>query len=79
MTMIYRNYTLKECDAALSKHLAAIRSGRMTFFQKFTCDQCFARITMDEPNKLFVLGRCDECGHFTDLVKNGCNYLAVFK
>ena len=46
-------------------------------FQKFTCGGCGARQTMDEPNRFFTSGRCEECGHVTDIVAKGCNYLVI--
>ena len=48
-----------------------------TIFQKFTCQGCGARITIDIPNSFFAIGHCQECGHFSDLLIHGCNYLAV--
>lgn len=45
--------------------------------QKFTCDACGQRLTMDEPNKLFKTGTCDKCWHITDIEKRGCNYLLL--
>jgi hypothetical protein len=74
MTLTHRNYTLKECDARLAQYVNEIVEGRMRFWQKFTCDNCFERITVDEPNKLFITGHCQLCGHVTDLQKMGCNY-----
>ena len=32
-------------------------------YQKFTCHNCGARQTMDEPNIFYVRGTCEECGH----------------
>lgn len=74
MVETYNNYSLGECDKTLAKYADRIASGHMKFFQKFTCDKCWARITIDEPNKLFIEGHCQECGHVTDLKKRGCNY-----
>lgn len=78
MVRTYNNYSLRECDRTLAQHVDAIKAGRMMFWQKFTCDNCWARITVDEPNKLFVLGHCQQCGHVTDLQKTGCNYRVAF-
>ena len=74
MTKAFRNYTLRECDDTLAHHKEAIFAGTMTFWQKFTCEKCWQRIQVDEPNKLFVLGHCQHCNHVTDLAKSGCNY-----
>jgi hypothetical protein len=30
---------------------------------------------MEEPNTFYTTGSCDNCGHVTDIAKNGCNYL----
>lgn len=46
----------------------------MRFWQKFTCEKCWSRNLMDQPNVLFELGHCQHCGHFTDLKRDGCNY-----
>ena len=44
-------------------------------YQKFTCDKCGSRQTIDEANKFFTTGRCEECDHVTDIRKKGCNYM----
>jgi hypothetical protein len=48
-----------------------------TVFQKFTCGDCGARQTMEEPNRFFAIGLCEECGAGTDLVKTGCGYVLL--
>jgi transcription elongation factor Elf1 len=48
-------------------------------YQKFTCDKCGSRQTIDEPNKFYATGQCEECGHITDMRIKGCNYLAIMK
>ena len=75
MTESYRNFTLAECDRTLAKRIDEIRDGRLTFYQKFSCGRCHERITMNEPNKLFMFGHCEHCGHVTDLKRDGCNYM----
>lgn len=75
MGTTYRNFTIQECDATLAQYKEHIDAGRIAFWQKFTCEKCWKRITVDTPNKLFVLGHCQECGHVSDLRKSGCNYL----
>lgn len=77
MTKQFRNYTLAECDQKLQGYLPEILAGYMTFWQKFTCAKCFARIQVETPNTLFELGHCQECGHYTDLKKDGCNYAVL--
>jgi hypothetical protein len=44
-------------------------------YQQFNCEKCGAKQTMDVPDKLYISGICEECGHETDIVKNGCNYM----
>ena len=46
-------------------------------FQKFTCEHCGVRQTMDEPNKFFKTGRCEECQGTTNIEKNGCNFMVI--
>ena len=48
-----------------------------TIHQKFTCANCGSRQTMEEPNKLYKTGRCEECGHVTDIEAQGCNFVAM--
>ena len=47
-------------------------------YQKYTCAKCKSRQTMDTPNVFHTFGRCEECGHITNIRKQGCNYLLVF-
>lgn len=53
-----------------------IKKGVNTF-QKFTCDGCGVRQTIDVPNVFYTSGKCEECGHVTDIRAKGCNYLAT--
>jgi PHP family Zn ribbon phosphoesterase len=46
-------------------------------YQKFTCENCKNRLTMEEPNTFYTAGICDKCGHTTDIKKNGCNFMAL--
>jgi hypothetical protein len=48
-----------------------------TVHQKFTCARCRSRQTMAQPNIFFEQGKCEECGHVTDIVATGCNYVAI--
>ena len=48
-----------------------------TIHQKFTCGRCGSRQTMAEPDKFFTKGQCEACGHETNLVVTGCNYVMV--
>ena len=74
----YKNFTLAECDNTLAQYQDAILAGRMMFWQKFTCERCWKRITVDKPNTLFEIGHCQHCNHFTDLKRDGCNYALAF-
>jgi DNA-directed RNA polymerase subunit RPC12/RpoP len=64
-------------DRACQKALDYIRGGA-TAYQKFTCSKCGARLTMEEPNKFYETGTCDQCGHLTDIRKQGCGFLLHF-
>ena len=46
-------------------------------YQKFTCTGCGARQTIDEANKFYTSGKCEECGTVTNIRVHGCNYMAV--
>jgi len=39
--------------------------------QKFTCENCGNRLTIEEPNKFFAKGSCDKCGYVTEIKKCG--------
>lgn len=47
-------------------------------FQQFNCAKCGIKQTIEEPNKFFTKGKCEECQHISDLVKDGCNFAAVW-
>ena len=48
-----------------------------TIYQQFNCGKCGIKQTIAEANLFFTSGKCEECGHVTDLVKAGCNYMAI--
>lgn len=58
------------CDKALAEN------PNVKFFQKFTCGSCGARQTIDEPNKFYTSGRCEECDSVTELKVCGCMMVA---
>jgi hypothetical protein len=64
-------------DEVVSKANKIIEQGQFLVLQKFTCQHCGQRLTMDEPNMFFAEGGCDKCGKLTDIRKRGCNYLLV--
>ena len=45
-----------------------------TVYQKFSCNGCGERLTMDVPNKFFQEGTCDKCDTVTNIERKGCNY-----
>ncbi len=49
-----------------------------TVFQEFNCSGCGAKQIMGEPNRFYKTATCEECGHVTDIEKDGCNYLVIF-
>jgi hypothetical protein len=38
---------------------------------------CGSRQTCDEPDKFFETAACEECGHVTDIARQGCNYMPM--
>lgn len=54
-----------------------IKMGALTF-QKFSCENCGNRLTMDEVNTFYTRGSCDQCDHVTDIEARGCNFLLVW-
>lgn len=65
------DYPFDEIVEAVERHA----QNGFNCYQKFTCEKCGERLTMDIPNMLFERGTCDKCGHISDIRKNGCNYL----
>lgn len=48
-----------------------------TVYQQFNCAKCGTKQTMPDENKFYVRGRCEECGHETDIVRDGHNFMAA--
>ena len=67
------DYPFDEICSAVKKFL----DKGITVHQKWTCDYCGARNTMEEPNKMFTSGACEDCGKVTNIKKRGCNYLLM--
>ena len=42
-------------------------------YQKFTCEKCGNRLTMDDANIFYDNGRCDACGHVGPITH--CGYM----
>ena len=58
---------VKECQNILNHNCH--------FYQKFTCENCGSRQTIDDEDKLYTKGQCEECNHITNLQEKGCGYL----
>lgn len=61
-------------DEVAENALHLVKQGH-TIFQKFSCEKCGVRQHMEEPNKFYKTGKCETCGHVTDLTRTGCNFL----
>lgn len=61
----------------IAQEIEGLVTAGATIFQKFTCEICRARQTMPSPNVLYKTGRCDECGHITNLERNGCGFMLI--
>lgn len=46
-------------------------------YQQFLCSGCKVKQTMEVPNTFFAQGKCEACGHMTDIQKDGCNYIVL--
>ena len=73
--MPYKNFPFAEVTAKAEEIINA-RPGTKVY-QKFSCDMCGQRLTIDEPNVFHKRGTCDQCGWMTDIEKRGCNYAVV--
>lgn len=71
MTGEYNDYPIEDCARQAGEVVA--QGG--TIHQKWTCFHCGSRQTMEEENKFFRSGRCEECKQITVISK--CNYLAI--
>ena len=49
-----------------------------TVHQKWTCEHCGARQTMETPNAFYKSGTCEECSRVTDIESRGCNFMLVY-
>jgi hypothetical protein len=49
-----------------------------TIYQQFNCANCGVKQTMDKPNRWYKTGQCEECGHITNIEKNGCNMMVLY-
>lgn len=46
-------------------------------YQRFICEHCGQKLHMEEANKFFMEGNCDQCGKTTNIKARGCNYLLI--
>jgi hypothetical protein len=69
----YKDFPFDECMAA-AKQLAL--DGALVH-QKWTCDGCGDRVTANHPNTWTEFGHHEDCGHVTNIRKNGCNYMII--
>lgn len=60
------------------RHAEALATAGALVFQKYSCEECHARLTMEERNTFYTQGSCDQCGHITDIRATGCNFLLVW-
>lgn len=44
-------------------------------YQQFNCSGCGTKQTMEHANVFHPSGICEECGHETNIVKDGMNYM----
>lgn len=66
-------YPFEECTKEAERK---IEQG-FNVFQQFNCAHCGVKQTIETANKFYTLGECEECGKYTDIKKDGCNYLLV--
>jgi len=71
----YNDYPLIDC---VTEAEILVKKG-VIVYQKYTCDHCGSRQTIDVPNKFYLQGECEECKEITDIGKKGCNYIAYAK
>lgn len=67
-------YPIAECRRKADR---IIKDGG-TIFQQFMCANCGEKNTVDKKNTFYATGKCEDCGHVTNLVNEGCNYMAIY-
>lgn len=67
------DYPIRECMEVADRLIGL----GATVYQKFTCEKCRSRQTIDTPNTFYATGQCEECKHITDIEKRGCNYVVI--
>lgn len=72
--MKYQDFPFDEVVRAANE----LASRGFQVHQKYTCDGCGERLTIEAPNTFHLQGICDKCpGVVTDIAKKGCNYLVI--
>ena len=61
-------------DEVLPQFAGHIKAGHRVY-QQFNCAKCGAKQTMDIANTMFEHGICEQCGHDTNIKKDGMNYM----
>jgi Zn finger protein HypA/HybF involved in hydrogenase expression len=46
-------------------------------YQQFNCAHCGIKQTISDKNKFYTMGLCEECNGKTNIVKDGCNFMAT--
>lgn len=64
-----------ECAAVAGDKIKA----GATVWQQFNCAKCGVKQTMEHENVFFKAGKCEECGHVTNIEHDGCNYMTYSK
>jgi len=65
-------------DVIIANVAAHIKNGHICY-QKWTCAGCKQRLGSEDPNVFTELGRCEHCGHVTNIKEQGCNYLLMMR
>lgn len=71
----YADFPLDECAAQAKQRTEEIErtGGRCDIFQKWSCQHCGSRQTMERKNMFFRSGTCEACGLTSVITK--CNYM----
>jgi phage terminase large subunit GpA-like protein len=65
------DYPLIQMATEANRHVEA----GATVWQKWTCEHCGSRQTMEKKNTFYKSGRCEECGQVTIIEKCGYTLL----
>lgn len=74
----YRDYPLMDCVKQVDQLLQNYKDN-VQIYQKWTCEKCGDRVTLNVPNKMHALGHHEDCGAITDIRARGCNYMVIFR